>query len=263
MMRWAISTVPCKYAISKSRLPGLDYAFNPYSGCTHGCLYCYVPDIMHNPAMSSNWGRTAAVKEEVTRKLNDDLRRMRPGVVGVSTVTDPYQPMERILQVTRQAISLLRGASFPISIQTKSALVVRDLDIMQRGGVEVGMTITSGDECFRAKFEPGASRIAERAKALKELSDAGVKTWIFYGPIIPGANDGPADTDFILSLACDTRSDVLYDRLNVKPLLRNRMLTVFSESEMDRIKRFDFKDFYDAFESRCRAVGVKCRQAFA
>ncbi len=263
MMRWAVSTVPCKCAISKSRLPGLEYTFNPYRGCTHGCLYCYVPDIMRNPSLPSTWGKSAAVKEEVLRKLKEELRRLKPGVVGVSTVTDPYQPLEGSLRITRQAISILSEMSFPVSVQTKSALVTRDADIIRGGDVEVGITITSSGESFRARFEPGASSIADRARALKELSSMGVKTWIFYGPIIPGSNDLPADIEFIMSLAGETGSRVLYDGLNVKPMLRRRMLTVFTEGEMERITKFNFNAFYDTFESECRAGGVKCHHAFA
>jgi len=263
MMRWSVSTAPCKCALSKSRLPGLEYAFNPYRGCTHGCLYCYVPDIMRSPSLSSTWGRSAAVKEEILRKLKEELRRLKPGVVGVSTVTDPYQPLEGSLMITRQAISILSEMSFPVSVQTKSALVARDADIIRGGDVEVGITITSSGESFRARFEPGASPIADRARALNELSSMGIKTWIFYGPIIPGSNALPADIEFIVRLAGDAGSRVLYDGLNVKPMMRRRMLTVFTEGEMERITKFNFNAFYDTFESECRAGGVKCRHAFA
>jgi len=263
MMRWAASTAPCKCAVSRSRLPGLDYTFNPYSGCTHGCLYCYVPDIMHNRALSSNWGRSVAVKEDVLRKLKDDLRRLKPGVVGVSTVTDPYQPIEGSLGVTRQAISILKAASFPISIQTKSPLVTRDADIIRGGNFEVGMTITSRGGNFSSKFEPGAPPIAERSKALRELSARGVMTWIFYGPIIPGENDLPEDAEFVAKLARETKSWVLYDRLNIKPMLRSRMLTVCTESDLMRMMQCDSKVFYGVLESACRESGVQCHHAFA
>lgn len=263
MMRWAASAVPCKTVVSKSRLPGLDYTYNPYVGCTHGCLYCYVPDIMRSRGSSSTWGRSVSVKEDALRKLKADLAKLKPGVVGVSTVTDPYQPIEKRLEVTRGSLQILKSAAFPVSIQTKSSLVARDVDIMRDGSFEVGITITSRDDSFRRTFEPGASPMPERVDALRALSANGIRTWIFYGPVIPGANDRPEDLEFIAELARETRSRVLYDRLNIKPLLHNRMLTVCDAERLKQMKLHDFASFYGILESECEKKSVDCRHAFA
>ncbi len=263
MMRWAASTTPCKSVLSKSRLPGLDYTFNPYSGCMHGCLYCYVPDIMRGRTPPSKWGTSVSVKEDVLRKLKADLAKLKPGVVGVSTVTDPYQPIEKELGITRESLSILGSAAFPISIQTKSSLVARDIDIIRNGNFEVGITITSRDDSFRCKFEPGASPIPERVEALNALSRSGIKTWIFYGPIIPGENDRLQDIEFVAKLAMETGSRVLFDRINIKPLLHNRMLTVCTEDCLKQMRLHDFNGFYGILESECAKRGVQCSHAFA
>lgn len=263
MMRWAASTVPCKTVVSKSRLPGLDYTYNPFMGCTHGCLYCYVPDIMRGRVSSSTWGTSVSVKEGALRKLKADLAKLKPGVVGVSTVTDPYQPIENALEVTRVSLQILKSAAFPVSIQTKSSLVARDIDIMRGGRFEVGITITSRDDSFRRSFEPGASPIPERVEALRAISASGIRTWIFYGPVVPGVNDRPEDMVFIAELARETGSRVLYDRLNIKPLLHNRMLTVCDAERLKRMKLHDFNPFYGILESECGERSVDCRHAFA
>jgi len=257
-----VKAIPCKSALSRSTLPGLTYTFNPYVGCQHGCLYCYVPDVLKGRVSSSEWGREVLVKEGVLDRLRADLRRLRPGVVGVSTVTDPYQPVERSLGMTRAALSMFRDAGFPVSVQTKSSLVLRDLDVMKRGDFEVGMTVTSMDDAFRRRFEPGASPPEERAHALEEVSSKGVRTWIFYGPIIPGFNDSPEEIESIASLAQRTKSRILYDRLNIKPMMLARIGRVLSGDHILSIRRSTLEVTFRKLEDTCKRRGVSCGSAF-
>jgi DNA repair photolyase len=256
-----LRSVPCKSAISKSSLPGLNYTFNPYLGCQHGCLYCYVPDILRHCALPPEWGREVMVKEGVLRLLASDLRRLKPGTVGVSTVTDPYQPAERTHCLTRQALSILRDSGFQVSVQTKSALVARDFDLM-KGRFELGMTITSMDDDFRRLFEPSASPPEERASTLEEASSRGIKTWIFYGPIIPLYNDSIRDAAKIIELAERTKSHILYDRLNIKPLMLQRMKRSIPDEAINSIKNADLKKTFSYLEAECRSRGVHCKFAF-
>ncbi len=256
-----IPRVPCKTALSKSTLPGLMYTFNPYVGCGHGCLYCYVPDVVRRPDPA--WGHKVSVKEGVIDALRKDARRLPPGPVGVSTVTDPYQPVEKQLEVTRRALEVL-SPKFPVSIQTKSCLVLRDTDII-RGrprSFEVGLTMTSPDEEFQRTFEPGASRPENRAYALEELSSKGVNTWIFYGPIIPGLNDSEECIRWIIGLARKTRSRVLFDRINLRPALTARMRGVIGE-RLDAIRVHDFGATFRKIGEACRREGVRCEFAFS
>lgn len=256
-----LMSVPCKSAISRSSLPGLNYTFNPYAGCQHGCLYCYVPDVLRHHVSPSEWGRDVMVKEGVLRLLASDLRRLKPGTVGVSTVTDPYQPAERVHCLMRRAIAILRDSGFQVSVQTKSALVARDLDLM-KGRFELGMTITSMDDGFRRLFEPGASPPEERVGALEEASSRGIKTWIFYGPIIPLYNDSMQDVAKIIQLAERTKSHIIYDRLNIKPLMLQRMKRSIPEDVIKSIKNADLKRTFSYLEAECRNRGVHCKFAF-
>jgi DNA repair photolyase len=254
--------IPCKSAISRSSLPGLKYTFNPYIGCRHGCLYCYVPDVLRWRVSKSGWGEYAYVKEGILDRLRADLRRYPPGLIGVSTVTDPYQPIERELELTRQALTIIGSAGFTASIQTKSPLVSRDLDVIRIHKFELGMTITSLDDGFQRRFEPGASPPEERAQVLEEASSMDIKTWIFYGPIIPGHNDSEGEMAAIVGLAKRTKSSILYDRLNLKPLMRIRLKGVLTPDGLRAVGEVDFTKIYYRLEALCRERGVKARYAF-
>lgn len=251
---------PCKTALSRSTLPGLAYSFNPYWGCGHGCLYCYVPDVMRNVMPSLRWGRDVFVKENVLEILRREVRRKPKGVVGVSTATDPYQPAEKGLEVTRRALTILIEAGFPVSIQTKSPLVVRDIDLIRGKKIDVGFTITSTDKEFQRKFEPGAPPPEERISALETVSSLGIITWIFYGPIIPGYNDAPDEMERIVRLGAKTKSKIIYDRLNIKPTVIQRLKTIMGEDEFNR--RHSLREQFARLEALCRQHGVRCEFAF-
>jgi DNA repair photolyase len=254
-----VKMVQCKSALSKSSLPGLQYTFNPYVGCQHGCLYCYVPDVMRRPGA---WGEEVSAKEGVLELLRSDLKRCRRGVVGVSTVTDPYQPAEKELEITRGALQILKSSGFPVSVQTKSSLVRRDLDIMRGGNLELGVTITSLDVEFQRTFEPGASPPEERALTLEEAASVGIKTWVFYGPIIPSFNDSSEDIGSIVALAKKTKSRIIFDKLNLKPFLTQRMQKIIINDLNKKMKDYDFKRLYEIIKKECEEKRVACSFAF-
>jgi DNA repair photolyase len=213
--------ITCKYAISPSRLPGYDYALNPYRGCGHGCTYCYAPDVLRE---TREWGSFVDVKRNIPTVLSREVKRKKKGVVGIGTVTDAYQPTEKKYEVTRFSLEQLLKEDFPICIQTKSDLVLRDLDLIRRfSDSEVGFTVAFLDENTRKLFEPKASPIERRLSALRTLSDEGVKTWGFIGPILPHVS-----LDELLELArriADTGVDhVLVDKLNLKRSTRKNIL---------------------------------------
>ena len=256
-----IFTVSCRSAISKSTLPGLEYTFNPYVGCQHGCLYCYVPDVLRKPAVSSR-GESVHVKKNIVELLKSDLKKNHPGVVGVSTVTDPYQPVEKVLEITRQSIAILAKNRFPVSVQTKSSLVTRDLDIIKGELFDVGITITSLENEFYRLFEPGASSPQERAQALEEVSSKVKNTWIFYGPIIPNFNNSMQDIVGIVRQAKKTNSKIIYDRLNIRPLMSKRLKKIFSPSQIETMRYYDWHKTFHMIEKVCIEQGVRCEPAF-
>jgi len=125
-----IREVKCKTALSKSNLPGLDYSLNPYRGCQHSCAYCYVPNVLR--IKRNEWGSFVDVKTNIPNVLSKELRIKKPGVVGISTITDPYQPAENNYKLTRYCLEQLLRHDFPVCIQTKSDLVARDIDLISK-----------------------------------------------------------------------------------------------------------------------------------
>ncbi len=209
--------ISCKTALSPSGLPGLDYTLNPYMGCGHACIYCYAPATLRYNGPDP-WGTFVNVKTDIPRVLERELRNKKRGVVGISTVTDPYQPAEEKFKLTRSCLDVLLSKDFPVCIQTKSSLILRDLELIKEfSEKEVGFTVTTLDENLSAVIEPGASLPGARLKTLKTLSDEDIPTWAFIGPMVPGAL-GKRELAEVLKAVKETGvSHVMLDRLRLKP----------------------------------------------
>ena len=178
----------CKTALTDSAMR-YDYALNPYVGCLHGCVYGYCSFMRRfSGHMKDPWGSFVDAKVNLIEVLAKELPRKSGGSVWVSSVCDPYQQPESKYKLTRQALKLLsQYPKFTISILTKSAMVLRDLDVIEpiRERVEVGFTITTFDVKAQRIFEPGASPVEVRVGAAKRLSAAGIRTWVFIAPMLP------------------------------------------------------------------------------
>jgi DNA repair photolyase len=220
-----IKEIIAKTALSPSKLPGLDYALNPYRGCQHACVYCYAPSVIHWD--KGKWGDLVEAKVNLPRILSKELRVKKKGVVGLGTVTDPYQPAEKKYEITRRCLELLLLHDFPVCIQTKSSLVLRDIDLLKKfSNLEVGITLTTHDDSVRDKLEPGASSVEERLHALSELSKNGIKTWVFMGPVMPYLTDVEA---LISAISIVKPGYVLVDKLRMKEGVRDSVLEFINE----------------------------------
>ncbi len=268
MNRVVYKYVKVKSVISKSNLPDLDYAFNPYIGCTHGCLYCYARDYVSGKYrdVSRNWGTIVYVKENCVEVLKNELRRLRLGVIGVSTITDPYQHIEARLGLVRESIEVMLRYGFNVSIQTKSNLVLRDLDIIRKfkDRVDVGVTLTwLNNDSIMKYIEPNSVRPKERVKVLERLSNEGVETWIFYGPVIPLVNDGEELVKEIVSVAKDTNSKVLIDKLRVRKWMYEIFRQVMNQRKVMSIlskaqDRKWWRNFLNKVLKICKENNVEC-----
>ena len=254
-----ISTVSCKSALTPSRLMGYDYALNPYRGCQHGCIYCYAPYVLHE---KRSWGEFVEARDNLPRLLSKELRRKAKGVVGISTVTDAYQPAEKRFEITRLALEQLQRYDFPVCIQTKSSLVLRDLDILQGfSKCEVGFTVTTLDEDIRQKIEPGASTGVERLAALETLADAGVSTWAFLGPILPSITNREGDLEaLILALKKTGLSYLIVDRLNFKQGMRPAFMAFIAREFPEQLNAYR-QPLKGSFDAAKRVVTQLCRDA--
>lgn len=221
--------VKCKTALSKSMLPGLDYSLNPYVGCGHGCIYCYAKATLRDEVKALKWGRFVLVKKGLIEVLAKEVLRKPRGIVGLSTVTDPYQPIEEEVKLSRRCLEVLVRRGFSVSIQTKSKLVLRDLDLIRLGDFDVGLTITTMDDYLGSLIEPRASKPSERAETLRRLSEEGVETWLFLGPIIPELNDSEESIREVVEVAYETRSDLIVDKLNLRMWVLNSMKPFLDE----------------------------------
>ena len=189
-----IITVPAGNLVFKVKKPnswfGAEYNMNIYRGCSHGCIYCNSRSDCYR---NSDFG-TIKVKEKALEKIRDDLRRkVVRGVVATGAMSDPYNPLERELKLTRNALELINAFEFGLAIDTKSALVTRDIDILsdikEHSPVIVNMTITTADSALSAIVEPGAPDSDERFAALEKLAGAGIFCGVLMMPILPFIND--------------------------------------------------------------------------
>lgn len=258
-----IKEIKVKTALSPSHLPGLDYALNPYRGCTHACVYCYAPSVIHWD--KGKWGELVEVKINLPRILSKELRVKKKGVVGLGTVTDPYQPSEKKYEITRRCLELLLLHDFPVCIQTKSSLVLRDIDLLKEfKNVEVGITLTALDDTLREKMEPGASSVSERLSALFELREIGIKTWVFLGPVMPHITEVEALVDAIAAIKPDY---VLVDRLRFKEGVWENVRVFIQQFKPELINEYEkifrgggeyYGEILEKVISRCEKKGLRC-----
>ncbi len=244
-----VNEVIVKSALSKSNLPGLVYALNPYRGCSHASTYCYAPTVIHD---KRPWGEFVDVKLNLPSVLAKEIAYKQKGIVGIGTVTDAYQPIEREYEITRKCLEVLLKKNWPISIQTKSDLVLRDLDLIEKFKErDIGFTITTLDDNARKRFEPHSSSIEARLDALRAIAKRGIKTWVFLGPIIP---DLLGDTlDSLLKTLSEIGIDhILYDKLNIKPGMK----------EFDKYRDYDYKPIETKVKELCEQYSIRCCNAF-
>ena len=182
-----VQEIQCKSIITKSNLPEVDYCINPYIGCSHHCVYCYARFMKRFTGHTEEWGEFLDIKTNAPEVLEKQLsRKFKRGTVLLGSVSDVYQPIEKKYEITRRILQVLLKHDFPISILTKSDLVLRDVDLLKQfSECEVGLTITSLDNNVANNFESGASDPQKRLNALTELKKAGIKTYAFIGPILP------------------------------------------------------------------------------
>jgi DNA repair photolyase len=181
-----VKEIQAKSILNKSKI--FDYCLNPYTGCQTNCRYCYARLFMRRySGHKEPWGKFVDVKINAPELLRKQLKKAKKGIVWISSVCDPYQPLEAKYKLTRRCLEELLEKQFPVNVQTKSKLALRDLDLfIQFEAIDVGFTIATNDEKVAKLFEPIASPIKDRIDALKQIHDAGIRTFAFIGPLLPG-----------------------------------------------------------------------------
>ncbi|MDP2860324.1 MAG: radical SAM protein [bacterium] len=189
-----VQEINCRSAIGKCGFPGGGWAINPYVGCQHACVFCYARFIRRFTKHTEPWGGFVDVRINIAEVLRKQMEsgRYRKGIIFIGTVTDPYQPLENKYQLTRQILKVLKDFNTEaIAVLTRSALVLRDIDLLKQikhsGAVEgeVGFSVATTDENWRKLAEPYSSSIEARFAAMKKLSDEGVYVYAMMGPYLP------------------------------------------------------------------------------
>ncbi len=164
------------------------YVINPYVGCQFGCSYCYARFMKRFTGHREAWGQFIDIKVDAPDLLRREMAKKKPGKVWLSGVSDPYQPVEEKFLLTRRCLEILVENGWPVVVQTKSPLALRDLDIFKKGkNFEVGFSVATADEEVKRLFEPATPPIRERIRVLEKLHQAGVKTYAMIAPLLPGA----------------------------------------------------------------------------
>ncbi|MBN1373775.1 radical SAM protein [Candidatus Dojkabacteria bacterium] len=228
-----ISEIQAKSVLTKSKLPGADFVINPYSGCQFGCVYCYADFTRRFTGHTRDiWGEYVDIRTNAAEILDKELDRLNltesikrnkfktgsKPVIFFGSVTDPYQGAEAKYKITRECLLVLAKHKLPIKISllTKSPLVTRDIDLLKKLDITVGLTITSTDDKIGRLFEVSAPPANLRLKALKTLNENGISTYAFVGPLLPHFMTNPKKLKDLFSQIKETGTkEVWVEHINL------------------------------------------------
>lgn len=258
--------------ITRNQSPDLsfDRSINPYRGCEHGCVYCFARPTHAYMGLSAGVDFEARLfaKPDAPRLLERELSR--PGYkvqpIAIGTNTDPYQPVEKQWRIMRQLLEVLEAAGHPVGIVTKSALVMRDIDILSRmaskGLARVALSVTTLDRKLARSMEPRAATPERRLEAIRALSNAGIPVSVMVAPVIPGLNDHEIERilDSVKAAGADAAGYVMLRLpIEVSPLFRDWLLRHYPDRYrhvMSLIRSMRGGKDYDAeFGKRMRGAG--------
>ncbi len=257
-----VGEVRTRTALPPSRLPGLDYALNPYVGCHHDCLYCYAPYVTRRPR--AEWTKVQA-RTDLPMVLAREIRGKK-GTIGLGTVTDPYQEAERHLLITRRCLMEIIPHGLAVSALTKSDLILRDLDLYRELKGEVGITVTSVSDMLSREMEPGAPLPGRRLAALEELARAGLNAYALVGPLLPMLEEDDA-SELVEALAATGIKWVMLDRFRPRAgMYQDIRAREGGEASAFRLEQAHLHRDYPGMEAFIRRVcserGLRCVDAF-
>ncbi|MDM9623764.1 PA0069 family radical SAM protein [Rhizobium sp. S96] len=259
-------------AITRNESPDIpfDRSINPYRGCEHGCIYCFARPTHAYMGLSAGLDFEAKLfaKPDAAKLLERELAKpgYKPRVIAIGTNTDPYQPIEKEWRIMRQILDVLEKANHPVSIVTKSALILRDIDILKKMAeknlVRVSLSITTLDRKLARTMEPRASTPSRRLEAVKLLSEAGIPTSVMAAPMIPALNDHELERILEASRAAGALEAgyvILRLPLEVSPLFRDWLLQNYPDRYrhvMSLVRSMRGGKDYDAeFGKRMKGAG--------
>ncbi|KPK64735.1 hypothetical protein AMJ83_00655 [candidate division WOR_3 bacterium SM23_42] len=238
-----INEVKCKSILNKSGVSVIDYSINPYCGCAHKCQYCYAVFMKRFTGHTEPWGEFVDVKTNAPAVLARQLQRLkRQSRISLSTVCDPYQPLELKYQITRKCLEILLNYRHKLSILTKSPIVVRDIDVLEKlHKVKVSFTITTLNQSVKRVFEPKTPSADRRFLALRTLSQRGIATSVFVAPVLPHLSDSSEVLDGIFRASRRAGAQyVMFDTLNPYPRVWHNVRRLIKIHFPEAIKHYDY-----------------------
>jgi DNA repair photolyase len=247
-----VKEIFAKTILTKTAISSFDYCINPYVGCGHGCRYCYASFMKRFTGHLEPWGEFIDIKVNAPYLLRKQLMRVKRGIVALSTVTDPYQPIEKKYQLTRKCLEALLETQFSVNLLTRSSLCLRDMDLFKQfKNIEVGLSITTHDERIRKMFEPNSPSIQSRVNTLRTLRQEKIQTYAFLGPMLP------LDPKAMVAMLDGLVDEVLIDRMNypnkVKAIYRQAKLEKYLEENYFHLVGMELKE---RFEKKGVAVAM-------
>jgi DNA repair photolyase len=248
MKRPTYREIDCKTALNRVSGMPFRWSLNPYRGCVHGCHYCYARATHPYLGLNANedFETKIVVKTNMPEALRQELgrRSWTRERVAIGTATDAYQPCEGRYRLTRRCLHALRDFQTPVSIVTKSTLILRDLDLLTdlaRGpGAIVYFTITTLDDRLWRLIEPGTPPPLKRLQVLRRLCDAGVATGVFLAPILPGVTDSAESIDAVAAAARAHGAATFGSAvLRLAPLVKEHYLSVVEATFPNLLPRYE------------------------
>lgn len=211
---------------------GIDYNMNLYKGCSHGCIYC---DSRSNCYQIKNFNIVRG-KLNAISTLERELSRKEKGVIGMGSMSDPYNPQEKKYEITRDALKLIQKYNYGVSIDTKSDLVLRDIDclkeISKKNNVIVKFTITTASDELSKKIEPHVCPSSKRFAAIKKLSDNGIFVGIMINPVLPFITDSAENIRSLVRLAHESGAKFIHTYMSMT--LRDNQRDYYYYSKIDK-----------------------------
>ena len=271
-----IPTIPAKNIVFKTESPdawfGIDYNMNIYRGCSHGCIYCDSrSDCFKNVDFD-----TVKVKENALEIIRNDLRRkVKQGVVGTGAMSDPYNPREQELKLTRHSLELINAYHFGASLVTKSDLVARDVDVLQdiksHSPTIVKFSITTADDEWCKKLEPNVATTSERLAAMRILSDHGIFCGVLIVPLLPFVNDSEDNIVKIVRMAKEAGAKFVYTYMGMtlrqgsREYYYEQLEDILPGTKEKYLKRFGIryshlspnsKQLWNVFKAECERLNL-------
>ena len=239
-----------KSILSSSKI--YDYVINPYVGCQHGCTYCYATFMKRFTGHKESWGEFVDIKINAAELLTKEINKKKKGTVWVSGVTDPYQPLEKKYKLTRKCLEILVEHDWPVIVQTRSPLVLRDMDIFRKSkNIEVGLSITTANDAVRKAFEPHAPSIKSRLDAIESLHENGIRTYAMIAPMLPEAEN-------LIEMLANKVDYIILDRMNYR-----HSTSIYNEHGWNG-KNTD--EYFDQTKNKmlndCARMGIDCKPAY-